>query len=327
MTSEYSKEHDPLGHSSGALRVPQEMMRTYDQLRDYVKRQMVRMLSAEGRGVDAHLAHLATGEMVLPRQLLDGDPWLPTYLVRVFEDADLDWRVYLVGGPNRINPATGLPEFDPSGERDEGSDADRGGGYSPDGSGANGAVNGQDNSGGESRAWNSNLGGGVVHNALYGGPPELPNPSMEDAVYDPTGQSVRWAGSESDDLISRARGVQQNQNWAGDYVASGSKSLVGGSGHVSALDTSEHYLKPGKGDAYGWVHGDPYSDYEKSLNRVLPEIQRVIPDVSRASSYAQPTAPKPSDRWCPEKGEVKHQDLWRALEEILAPIGFGRPGE
>ena len=119
MTSEFSESHDPLGHTSGALRVPQEMLRSYAYLRDYVKRQMVRLLAAEGRGDDAYLAHVATGEMVLPRQLLDGDPWLRTYLVRVFEGACLDWRRYLVGGPNRINPATGLPEFDPDGERDE----------------------------------------------------------------------------------------------------------------------------------------------------------------------------------------------------------------
>ena len=123
--SEYSESVDPLGHVSGTLRVPQEMMRTYSYLRDYLKREMVRMLTAEGRGADAHLAHLATGEMVLPRKLLDDDPWLRTYLVRVFEDACLDWRTHIVGGPNRLNPATGLPEFDVG--RDEGSDAGRGG--------------------------------------------------------------------------------------------------------------------------------------------------------------------------------------------------------
>ena len=112
MTSEDERK-DPLGYVSGALRVPQEMMRTYSYLRDYLKREMAKILAAEGRGADDRLAHVATGEMVVPRKLLHDDPWLRSYLVRVFEDARLDWRQYLVGPYNRINPTTGLPEFDP----------------------------------------------------------------------------------------------------------------------------------------------------------------------------------------------------------------------
>ena len=61
-----------MGYVSGALRVPPEMMRTYDYLCRYLRREMVRMLAAEGSGADAHLAHVATGEMALPRKLLDG---------------------------------------------------------------------------------------------------------------------------------------------------------------------------------------------------------------------------------------------------------------
>ena len=265
--------------------------------------------------------------------------------MRVSEDACLDWRTHIVGPNNRINPATALAEFDAG--RDELSEFE--GGFDDRGLGI-----GPDNTAGADRGPNSNLDGGVINNALYayanpspgsgsansvatssrnstfGGPPDLPNPSMEEAIYDPTGQSVRWAAPESDDPVSRALGVSQYQRWAGDRFQSekfGNTGLAGRNGHVSAFDTSEHYLKPGNGDAYRWEYGDPYSDYEKSLNRVLPEIQRVIPDVSRASSYTQSAAPRPNDRWYPRDGEVKHDDLWRALEEILAPIDFGRPGE
>ena len=92
--SEYSEEQDPMGHTSGALRVPQEMMQTYDYLNRYLKREMARMLEAEGRGDDDRLAHVETGEMVVPRKLLTADPWLRSYLVRVFEDAGLDWRMH-----------------------------------------------------------------------------------------------------------------------------------------------------------------------------------------------------------------------------------------
>ena len=116
---------DPLGYVSGPLRVPQEMLRSYTFLHRYLKREMAKMLAAEGRGEDDRLAHVATGEMVVPRKLLHDDPWLRSYLVRSFEDARLDWRQHLVGPCNRINPSTGLAEFDP--EHDEGFDLDRGG--------------------------------------------------------------------------------------------------------------------------------------------------------------------------------------------------------
>ena len=76
-------------------------------------------LEAAGRGADDRLVHAATGEMVVPRTLLTNDPWLRSYLARMFEEAGLDWRRHVVGGPNRINPATGLAEFDPYGDVDE----------------------------------------------------------------------------------------------------------------------------------------------------------------------------------------------------------------
>ena len=142
---------DPLGYVSGALRVPQDMLRTYSYLRDYVKREMARMLAAEGRGADDRLAHVATGEMVLPRKLLHDDPWLRSYLVRVFEDACLDWRTHIVGPNNRINPATALAEFDAG--RDELSEFE--GGFDDRGLGI-----GPDNTAGENHAPTSNLGGG-----------------------------------------------------------------------------------------------------------------------------------------------------------------------
>ena len=76
-------------------------------------------LAAAGRGADDRLVHVATGEMVVPQALLANDPWLRSYIVRVFKAKGLDWRTYVVGGPNRINPATGLAEFDPYGDVDE----------------------------------------------------------------------------------------------------------------------------------------------------------------------------------------------------------------
>ena len=76
-------------------------------------------LAAAGRGADDRLVHVATGEMVVPRELLANDPWLRSYIVRVFKAGGFDWRRYVVGGPNRINPATGLAEFDPFDTHDD----------------------------------------------------------------------------------------------------------------------------------------------------------------------------------------------------------------
>ena len=81
-------------------------------------------------GADDRLVHAATGEMVVPRALLTNDPWLRSYLVRVFDAANLDWCTHVVGGPNRINPATGLAEFDPG--RDGFDESNVGGGYQND---------------------------------------------------------------------------------------------------------------------------------------------------------------------------------------------------
>ena len=122
MTSYLNSDNepkDPLGGVNGALRIPQQMLLTYDYLNRYLNREMARMLEAEGRGADDRLSHVETGEMVVPRKLLTQDPWLRSYLVRVFEDTGLDWRTHLVGGNNRINPTTGLPEFDPFDTHDD----------------------------------------------------------------------------------------------------------------------------------------------------------------------------------------------------------------
>ena len=47
-------------------------------------------LEAAGRGADDRLVHAATGEMVVPRTLLTNDPWLRSYLARMFEEAGFD---------------------------------------------------------------------------------------------------------------------------------------------------------------------------------------------------------------------------------------------
>lgn len=132
-------------------------------------------LAAAGRGADDRLVHVATGEMVVPRALLANDPWLRSFIVRVFKAAGLDWRRHVVGGPNRINPATGLPEFDPFdthddfGGRIESDDVDERNGFDidhrdPTGGGSSGGLRGvgginvDRNDGGGS---DSALGGGV----------------------------------------------------------------------------------------------------------------------------------------------------------------------
>ena len=294
MTSEYSESHDPLGHTSGALRVPQDMLRTYSYLRDYVKREMARMLAAEGRGADAHLAHLATGEMVLPRKLLDGDPWLRSYLVRVFEDAGLDWRMNLVGGPNRHNPATGLPEFDAG--RDEVSDFEN----SYDDRGWSG---GSGNAGVENRAPTSNLGGGgsnyltqVLHSNRGN--------RVGNALLSPPGKS---RGLATAPLTDSTNALANAGSLFADGARVGSTDPVG-TGRRSAFQPTTEF---------GLLDGDPYPNYdEESLGRAIRDGI-----FSRGSSYNQSELEPISEA---DEARAEQARIQKQRKEMYPVIWWGK---
>lgn len=65
-------------------------------------------IAAKGRNGDTHLAHLQTGEMIVPPVI---SPEVREALNRELLEAGIDPAEYTVGGEMSINPETGLPEF------------------------------------------------------------------------------------------------------------------------------------------------------------------------------------------------------------------------
>jgi hypothetical protein len=65
-----------------------------------------------GRYEDDHVIHAATGEVVVPFELIQGTPGLEKTLRQKFQEAGVDYERYVVGNTlNSINPHTGMPEF------------------------------------------------------------------------------------------------------------------------------------------------------------------------------------------------------------------------
>jgi len=65
-----------------------------------------------GRFGDNNIAHVQTGEMVVPKSVLDNNPSLKVGIQRAIAIEGNDPRRYTVGDPrNSINPMTGQPEF------------------------------------------------------------------------------------------------------------------------------------------------------------------------------------------------------------------------
>jgi hypothetical protein len=65
-----------------------------------------------GRFGDNNIAHVQTGEMVVPKSVLDNNPSLKVGIQRAIATEGNDPRRYTVGDPrNSINPMTGQPEF------------------------------------------------------------------------------------------------------------------------------------------------------------------------------------------------------------------------
>jgi hypothetical protein len=65
-----------------------------------------------GRFEDDHIAHVATGETVVPKGILDANPELRKMLHDQFKELQVNPEEFVVGSPAmKINPITGQPEF------------------------------------------------------------------------------------------------------------------------------------------------------------------------------------------------------------------------
>lgn len=70
-------------------------------------------MASYGRGGDDTIAHVATGEIVIPRKLIDNNPEMRESIFNHLRELGIeDPEQYVVGAEaNSINPETGLPEF------------------------------------------------------------------------------------------------------------------------------------------------------------------------------------------------------------------------
>ena len=69
-------------------------------------------LAAFGREEDDRIAHVATGETVIPMAVFEEDPALKEALFARMREMGIDPERYVVGNElNSINPVTGQPEF------------------------------------------------------------------------------------------------------------------------------------------------------------------------------------------------------------------------
>ena len=65
-----------------------------------------------GRYGDTRMAHVAPGEMIVPRQVMKNNPKMAQGIASAISSEGIDPRRYMVGTPqNSINPNTGQPEF------------------------------------------------------------------------------------------------------------------------------------------------------------------------------------------------------------------------
>jgi hypothetical protein len=74
---------------------------------------LAQRMAAMGRGGDDTLAHVQTGELIIPAALLAQDPALKEGLFQRLRDMGIeDPERYVVGAEgNSLNPETGIPEF------------------------------------------------------------------------------------------------------------------------------------------------------------------------------------------------------------------------
>ena len=148
-----------------------------------------------GKGRDNTLAHLASGEVVIPVGFQQKFPAVGAALKQAFEKAGLDYEQFVVGSPkNRINPRTGAPMFDDGGGGDGGGGEGGGGGGDEGGGGgpAGGEGAGADEGGGGFGGYGGGFGGyGDMGDAAgYSGPAgDAMGAAAADAGYGSTGST------------------------------------------------------------------------------------------------------------------------------------------
>ena len=79
---------------------------------------MTNMMGAMGRGGDNMMAHVRSGDVIIPRDVVLENPEFLTKLKKTMQDMGGDYRTHVAGsGYESFNPGTGAPEFFFSGLR------------------------------------------------------------------------------------------------------------------------------------------------------------------------------------------------------------------
>lgn len=74
--------------------------------------QAAEALAQQGRGTDDQIAHLTTGETMIPPEVLERNPELSAAIRAAFESMGANPNEFVIGHPDqKINPITGQPEF------------------------------------------------------------------------------------------------------------------------------------------------------------------------------------------------------------------------
>lgn len=93
-------------------------------------------MASHGQYEDDEVAHVATGELVIPNQIIDEFPNILAAFISAMKKKGVDWRQYQVGGEDdAVNPETGARQYE------FGSNEDRGYGGSDDSGGFGGSDN------------------------------------------------------------------------------------------------------------------------------------------------------------------------------------------
>lgn len=187
-----------------------------------------------GRGGDNQIAHVGAGEVMIPPEVIDGNPQVMAPLIKAFQKAGMDWRRYLVGSEkNSKNPKTGAREFYVGGgnDRSVGDQAPGGGfGGDRDGGGRAGGV-GTPGVGGGFGGGGGDIGGNGDGGGLRGTGSFTSGTSTREA-YTPAareaiGTATRGyeAGAEGRGAMARVRGRQPKSLWDAMSMVSSSRQL------------------------------------------------------------------------------------------------------
>lgn len=215
-------------------------------------RQALQRAGALGRRGDNQMAHVGTGEVMIPPQVVDKNPQILGPLVKAFQKSGMDWRRYLVGAPqNSRNPNTGAKEFSYGSDTPGGSVEGIGG----DESGIGGGSGGDD----------KNSPTGLIGNVGF-----MTDPMPDTLGFNPIGGKTAYEGAPPPNYdfsrIGKAAGGLLGL-FTGGPVGAITGAVSGGKIGATLSDYANTPAPPG-----GFAGGPPSPSEGSDLSGGLPSI-------------------------------------------------------